>query len=92
MLQALQLAQTSTSSLATFGEDSKWDAPFIGKSKDDFEPSSSTQHQKRRKVLGTATVKAACGSNRVKFRCAIWEVVGKTIDLLAHPLLQNSRA
>jgi len=68
LLQALQLAQTSTSSLATFGEDSKWDAPFIGKSKDDFESSSSTQHQKRRKVLGTATVKAACGSNRVKFR------------------------
>ena len=51
-----------------FGEDGKWEAPFIAKSRDDCEPPSSSHLNKRRKILGTAAVKAACGSNRVKFR------------------------
>jgi hypothetical protein len=70
LLEALKLAQSSLSSLATVGEDGNWDAPFISKTRDDCESSSSTHPLKRRKVLGTAAVKAACGSNRVKFRCA----------------------
>ena len=68
LVQALQLSQSSISSLATFGEDCHWEAPFVSKSKDDCVPMTSVQFHKRRKVLGTAAVKAACGSNRVKFR------------------------
>jgi hypothetical protein len=68
MLEALESAQASISSLAACGEDGHWHSPFVAKSKDDCEPPSSTHFHKRRKVLGTATVKAACGYNRVKFR------------------------
>jgi hypothetical protein len=68
LLEALKQAKLSVCSLAAFGEDGKWEAPFIAKSRDDCEPPSSSHLNKRRKILGTAAVKAACGSNRVKFR------------------------
>jgi hypothetical protein len=63
LLEALKIALSSISSLALLGEDGNWDSTFIAKSRNNYEPS-----YKRRKILGTATVKAACGTNRVKFR------------------------
>ena len=109
LLEALQLAQASMSSLAMFGEEGNWQAPFVAKSRDNCEPSSSAANvHKRRKLLVPSNFKAAFSSNRVNFRsrspnfthstffclqisdifhrCAAWETIAKTIDLLAFPL------
>jgi hypothetical protein len=72
MLEGLKQAQRSVCSLAALGENGNWEAPFIAKSRDNCEPSSSSHMSKRRKILGTATVKAACGSNRVNYRQEIF--------------------
>jgi hypothetical protein len=51
LLEAVQLAQTSISSLAALGENGDWQAPFVAKSRDTCESSEANVH-KRRKLLG----------------------------------------
>jgi len=72
LLEAVQLAQASISSLAALGEKGDWHAPFIAKSRDICESSVANVH-KRRKLLGMGNempkvFKAALGSDRVNFR------------------------
>jgi hypothetical protein len=80
LLEALQLAQSSIASLNCCGEDNNWEAPFLSKYSDYYEPSSARVVHKRRKVLGTATLQAACGSNRVKFRSKILQLCNVCIS------------